>query len=106
LLGTSHGSSGQTETYLALQNAETTLKDVHDGIVDALVVVDGFVAVHTCNNIDRTVLLVPSFLLGFLLFSLYDLLEEFDVASGEEVETTVNVDDLLIRLWRGSVDLL
>lgn len=82
-----------------MQNAKTTLKDVHDGVVDALVVVDGLIAVDTCHDVDRAVFLVPSLLLGLLFFGLDDLLEELDVTGGEEVEATINVDDLLIGLW-------
>jgi hypothetical protein len=55
--------------------------------------------VNTCDNIDGTVFLVPSGLLGLLLFSLDDLFEKLDVTSREKVKATINVNDLLTGQW-------
>jgi hypothetical protein len=64
-----------------LQNAETALENVHDGVVDAFPVVDDFVVVNTSDKEDWTVVLaglvyalllclvsVPSSFLGVFLF--------------------------------------
>jgi hypothetical protein len=64
-----------------LQNAETALENVHDGVVDAFPVVDDFVVVNTSDEEDWTVVLaglvyalllclvrVPSSFLGVFLF--------------------------------------
>ena len=40
-------------SHLALQDTEAALKDIHDRIVDALVLVDDMVSMHTGDQIDR-----------------------------------------------------
>jgi hypothetical protein len=59
---------GEGKTYFALQDAETALEDVHDGVVDAFPVVDDFVVVDARNQEDRTIVFASLFyalLLGF-----------------------------------------
>ena len=43
------------EAYLALQHAQAALEDVHDGVVDALPVVDDLVVVDACDDVCRSV---------------------------------------------------
>ena len=97
--------------YLALQYAQAALENIHDGVVDALPVVDDLVVVDACDQEDGTVVLarlgypvclcflgVPPALLGCVLFRLGDLLQELDVAGREQVPPTVDVDYDLARL--------
>lgn len=86
--------------YSALENAETTLKHVHDGIVQALKVVDSLVVVHTSNDerLPSTLGLVSIFPLAascrFLNLPLNNQLQEFDMPAAEKVEASINIDNL------------
>lgn len=94
----------------ALHYAETTLGEVHDGVVDSLVVVYDFVGVDSCDNVCRAVIFPmtsfslllsfrrePPSLLAKFVFELGDCFEEGYVAGAEEVEAAVYVDDSLTR---------
>ena len=52
----------------------------------------------TGHEINRTVRLVPASLLCFSLLTLDDFTEELNVSRGEEIETTIDIDDALPRL--------
>lgn len=102
-----------------MEDAETALEDVHDGVVDAFPVVDDFVVVDAGDEEDGAVVLarlfyalclcfvgVPAALLGVFLFGLCDEAEELDVTGGEEVPASVDVDDLLPGLDALALDQL
>ena len=42
-------------TYSALQDTKSTLKDIHDWVINAFPVIDDFVIMNTSHNICRTV---------------------------------------------------
>lgn len=77
--------SKSNPTYLALQNTETTLKNVHDWVIDTLPVVDDLVVMNACNEKHWAVVLarlvytlllslfcIPAILLCTVLFALCD----------------------------------
>jgi hypothetical protein len=110
---------GVGDTYFALQDAEAALEDVHDGVVDAFPVIDDFVVVDSGDEEDGAVVFaglfyalclcligVPSALLGGFLFGLCDEAEELNVAGGEEIPASVNVDDSLAGLDALALDQL
>lgn len=107
------------EAYLALQHAETTLVNVHDGVVDALPRVDDVVVVNTDHDVGGTVVLSCGLLalvgglvaepvrpLGELVLLEKDVAQEFNMAAREEVVSTVNVDDALTGQGTGALEEL
>lgn len=91
--------------YLALQNAQSSLEDVHDRVVDAFPVVDCVVVMYTNNQIYRAVVFsrcglslrhliiaVPAGDARRVLFSLDNLAKELDMAGCEEIEPSICID--------------
>lgn len=109
---------GETLTDLALENAETALKNVHDGIVDSLPLIDDLVIMNTHHDVGRRIILalalalidgllrVPTLLSRKLLLLEKHLSEKLDVAAGEEVVSAIDVDDALAGLGTRSLDQL
>lgn len=104
-------------SHLALENAETALENVHDRVVQALPVVDYIVVVNSGNDegwrvvfavfLDALFLLlglVPAAGTSFGFLVLHSLAQELNVAGGEEVEATVNIDNPLAGLGTLSSD--
>lgn len=99
------------ETYPTLKNAEPALKDVHDGVINALPAVDHFVVMHASHNEDGSIigpfpfslidglLRIPAILPGQVLLCLGHRAKEFDMAAGKEIKPTVDINDSLARLW-------
>lgn len=108
----------KTSTDLALENTETTLENVHDGIVDSLPLVDDLVIMNTHNDIGRRIvfalalalidglLRVPTLLSRKLLLLEKHLSEKLDVPAGEEVVSAIDVNDALAGLGARSLDQL
>ena len=97
--------------YLALKHAQSSLKDIHDGVVDAFPVVDDFVVVDACDQEHRPVILarllyalclcffrIPTTTYSSLLFYLCDAAKELNVARGEQIPASIDVDNCLARL--------
>lgn len=91
-----------------MQYAKTTLENVHDGVVDALPVIDDLVVVDACNDEDRTVIgtglfntllggffRIPSTLSCCVLLGLSYETQELNMAGGKEVPATIDIDDCL-----------
>lgn len=108
---------GERGIYLALQNAETALEDVHDGVVDALPMVDHLVVVDARNQKHGAVVLaravhalllglvgVPSALPGRLFLCLRNVAQELDVARRKQIPAAVDVDDGLAGLDALAID--
>lgn len=104
--------------YLALQNAETALEGVHDGVVDSLPLIDDLVLVHAYYDIRGGIIFTlaetliygllgePTILTSELFFLEEDLAQEFDVSTGEEIISSININDALAGLRSGSLNKL
>lgn len=106
------------KTHLALQNAKTALKDVHDGVVDSLPLVDHLVGVHTDDDKGGRVILAivaglagvdglllePAMLPRVLLLSDHHLSQKLNVATREEIKASIHVDDPLTSLRASWLD--
>lgn len=98
------------KTYLALQHAETTLKDVHDGIVHALLAVDDLVIMNTSHHKCRTViralalplvnrlLRIPPLLTRQLLLLLRHQPQELNMSAREQIKPSIHINNPLPRL--------
>lgn len=107
-----------TSTDLALEDAETALENVHDGIVDSLPLVDDLVIMDTNHDVGGGIVLalalalihgllrVPALRPRELLLLEKHPSEELDVAAGEEVVSAIDVDDALAGPGSRSLDQL
>ena len=96
------------ETYTTLENTESSLKNIHDGVVNALLVVDDLVVVDSSNDKDGTVvgafafplihrlLRVPAVLPCQLLLGLCHHAQELDVPAREKIEAAVDVGETAV----------
>lgn len=104
--------------YLALEDAETTLEGVHDGVVDALPLVDDIVLVDADDDIRWGIVLtlalalvdvllrVPAIGARQLLLLDDDTTQKLNMAAGEEIEATIDIHDTLAGLGAGALDQL
>lgn len=97
-------------SYLALQNTQSALEDVHDGVVDALPVVYDFVVMDASDEehwakvfskllypLSFRFLGVPASLPGSILLGPRHESQELDVSRREEIPTAVHIDNDLSR---------
>src|SRR5688572_12272441 len=101
---------GRSKTYIALQNAEPSLENVHDGIVNSFPMVDHIIVVDARNHKGRGIIcalpnpfvdiliVIPSLRLREVLLGLDDTSQKLDVSTGEEIEPTIHVHDSLAGL--------
>lgn len=100
-------------THLALKDAKTSLKDVHDRVVQPFPVVDNSVIMDSGDNVCRSVIFTmffqsllpllrfePAPLLTFRVFYGHNLPQKFNVARREKIEASVHIDDALTRSRR------
>lgn len=114
------GAAGERRrTHLALQHAQAALVDVHDGVVDALPLVDDLVVVHAGDDKRRRVVAgrlalalgdrlgrVPAVGAGARLLGREDALQERNVAARKQVEAAVDVYHALADLRAAAGDEL
>jgi hypothetical protein len=107
---------GKAIAYLALQHTQSSLEDVHNGVVDAFPGIDNFVVVYARHQKDRSV--VSASLGNALLFGILTIpallrrriflrpghqSQELDVSGREQVPAAIRVNDPLP--WFGPLAL-
>jgi len=93
---------------LALYNTQSTLEDIHDGVIEAFFLVDDTVVVDASHDVSwleiRPVFCyppggllgtIPASNLGLAHFNVDDTAQEFNVARREEVKSAIDIHHTL-----------